>query len=157
MKEIQLTQGKVALVDDDVYEWAVKLKWQAHYEGNVWYATRSVKLPRPALLRMHRMILSAPDGVPVDHINRNGLDNRRENLRLCTQSENMANRGPEKDNALGLKGVSWDKVNKKWRAQIRWHGKSKAIGRYNSPEEAARAYDAAARELHGEFAWTNYE
>lgn len=94
-------------------------------------------------------------GEQVDHITRNPLDNRIENLRLATQSENHCNRGKFKNNTSGFKGVSWHKYTQKWEAKIMLDGTRKYLGYFDTPEKAALAYNAAARELHGEFAYQN--
>ena len=107
-------------------------------------------------LPMHRLIMDAPKGMDIDHINGNPLDNRKSNLRICTRAENMRNRGAQKNNTSGYKGVGWCKHRKKWHAQIKHNGKQIYIGRYKDKEEAARAYDAKAKELHGEYAHLNF-
>jgi flagellar basal body rod protein FlgC len=105
---------------------------------------------------MHRLIMNTPDGMDTDHINSNGLDNRRQNLRICTHAENLANRKKQISNTSGYKGVSWDKSCKKWAANISICGKYKKLGRFTDLVEAARAYDAAAKEVYGEFAKPNF-
>jgi len=102
---------------------------------------------------MHRMILVGC--ACVDHINRNGLDNRRSNLREASKAGNCQNVGIRADNKTGFRGVSFDTESQKYAAAIGHHGKVKRLGRFNTPEEAARVYDAAAVILHGEFANTN--
>ena len=92
----------------------------------------------------------------IDHINHNGLDNRRENLRICTNAENNRHRRKPKNNTSGYKGVCWDKSKKKWRARIEKDNKNIHIGYYNILEEAARAYDAKAKELFGKYAQLNF-
>jgi len=92
----------------------------------------------------------------VDHINGNPLDNRKSNLRICTHAENSNNTGPRKNNTSGYKGVYWAKRNKRWLAQITHNGKQVYIGHYKDKEEAARAYDAKAKEFQGEFAYLNF-
>lgn len=108
----------------------------------------------PQTLYLHRLIMNPPDGYQVDHINGNGLDNRRENLRLCTQSQNNFNcdsaRGKSK-----FKGVSWEPKTKKWSAYIQVNKKKRRLGMYASEEEAALAYNRAALEIAGEFAKLN--
>lgn len=151
--KIPLTQGKFALVDDDVYEWASKHKWYAHRNGNKWYARRRGKPPDMKTIRLHNEIMKAGS---VDHINGDGLDCRRENMRLATKSENSRNRGPNANNTCGYKGVYIDKGSGKWRARIRASDKRLHLGYFATPEAAARAYDEAARKHHGEFAKTNF-
>ena len=92
----------------------------------------------------------------VDHINGNPLDNRKSNLRICTNAENQRNRGVNKNNTSGYKGVCWAKQNKKWKARIKHNGKLIHLGYYKDKEEAARAYDKKAKELHGEYAYLNF-
>ena len=107
---------------------------------------------------MHRLIMNAPKGLQVDHINNVGIDNRRFNLRLCNQSNNQANRGLDKDNTSGYKGVTFKKDkprNKPWQAQINYKGKHYSIGYFATKEEAAKAYNAKAKEFFGEFARLN--
>ena len=103
---------------------------------------------------MHRVIIGAADGVQVDHINGNGLDNRRCNLRFATNTQNRWNTGKHRDNQCGYLGVAPD--GNRWRARITNHGKRTHLGLYATPEEAARAFDAAARATRGEFAAVNF-
>lgn len=167
MKTIPLTQGKVALVDDDDYEKVNQFKWYAHLGGNGrWYATRQVMLrsraearatglPRHTTQQMHRFIMDLDFGNPqeVDHIDRvNTLDNQRSNLRV-TLTQNQQNVGLRKNNFSGFKGVT--SVRGKWRAMIGVNGKTIHLGTFPTPELAAAAYDAAALEHQGEFAVTN--
>lgn len=156
MREIILTQGKVALVDDADYEYLNQWKWHAHKRGNTFYAVR--KAPRvngkQSAIQMHQMIIG--NGIDsIDHRDGNGLNNTRANLRLATHQQNMFNKRIHKDNTSGLKGVSWHKPSDKWQAQIGVGGKQKYLGSFATPEEAGRAYDAAALEYHGEFAYLN--
>jgi len=106
-------------------------------------------------MSMHRFLMGNPKGKHVDHINGNGLDNRRSNLRIATISQNLANTDKHSHNTSGYKGVYWDKVNKKWKAQITKNNKVRSLGRYVDILEAAKAYDNAAISLHGEFARLN--
>lgn len=156
-KQIPLTQGKYALVDDDVYEWASKYKWHAWRHRSTLYALRATgKSPHQKIMRMHREIMNAPSGVMVDHINGDGLDNRRENLRLATNAENLRNRGRTANNTSGYKGVCWFDDRGKWSARIKVTNKTIYLGYFDTAEAAAIAYDRAAREHHGEFAKTNF-
>jgi hypothetical protein len=107
-------------------------------------------------VRFHRLIMNTPKGMDTDHINGNPLDNRKENLRICTAAENARNKGPLKNNKSGFKGVNWHKRDKRWRSQISCYKKYTHIGYFKDKEEAARAYDVKAKELHGEFAYLNF-
>lgn len=154
-KEIKLTKGYVALVDEEDYEWLSQFKWCVNSDG---YAVKASQNGfKRIAVRMHREILQAPKNFDIDHVNCNRLDNRRSNLRLATKSQNQSNRGAQKNSVSGYKGVSWNKQCKKWKAQIANNSKDKYLGLFNTSEEAAKAYDIAARELHGEFAKTNFE
>jgi hypothetical protein len=139
----------VSLVDDEDYDRMVAVgSWSADTSSHTTYAQNSSD---NRTSRMHRIILDAQPGQDVDHINHNGLDNRKANLRLCSRSQNLANqRG--RGGASRFKGVWWDKVHRCWQAQV---GKLH-LGLFKSEEDAARAYDAAAVDRWGEFAWTNF-
>lgn len=150
-KDIQLTQGQVAIMDDDDYERLSQHKWFAQYMKNTksFYAARQVYDPAKkhgqSMLLMHKAIT----GFKVtDHINCNTLDNRRSNLREATASQNGANRRPWRKLP---KGVYLEKSGK-WRAQIKALHKVHYLGLFNTMDEAKAAYDKAASELHGEFA-----
>jgi hypothetical protein len=109
------------------------------------------------MFEMAPYLMDAPVGTEVDHINGNTLDNRRSiNLRLSDHRRNSGNRGPNSNNTSGFKGVSFDKESGKYSANIRDHGKQKKLGRFPTAELAARAYDRAAVEVFGEFAWLNF-
>ena len=161
VRQIELTRGKVALVDDEDYERLAAHKWYARAKsryGLTYYAMRRCCNPdiHTTTVRMHRVIMDAPPGMQVDHINGNGLDNRRDNLRLATHSQNQANRrykAPGKSSQF--LGVSWRKREKQWRAQIGINGKLRWLGRFDAEIDAALAYNEAALELHGEFASLN--
>lgn len=165
MKEIPLTQGLVAIVDNDDYERVSAHRWytaisRTSSDGvSLIYAVRSAYRPdgQRRQQRLHRFILDAPDNMQVDHINGDGLDNRRENLRLCTSAENSRNVRPYTGGTSALKGVSWHLRVKKWRAQIKINGKKLHLGYYSTEEDAAKAYDSAALRFHGEFARTNFK
>jgi hypothetical protein len=156
-KEIPLTRGKIALVDDEDFEELNKYLWSAIRKRKIFYAIRTVLKADGGHMNieMHQQILEVSDGLKVDHINGNGLDNRRCNLRPCTNSQNLCNRGRTRNNTSGYKGVSWDKRAHKWEASIGVDGKHKHLGRFDSREDAARAYNEAAKRLHGNFARLN--
>lgn len=107
------------------------------------------------ITKMHRLILNAPDGVHVDHINGDGLDNRRENLRLATPELNQANARKHLVGRSRFKGVSWSEAAQKWRAYISQHRKQTHLGLFNTEIEAAAAYDAKAKEIWGDRAFLN--
>jgi hypothetical protein len=155
MREIPLTHGQVALVDDDDYERVSQFKWGAAKMNHRWIAQATVGWYKQA--QMHRFILGLEKGDPreVDHINRNSLDNRKSNLRIATRSQNMANRPKDRgEYSSKYKGVC--KVRGRWIAYIRVMGKLTYLGTHEIEEEAARAYDRAALKHFGEFAVTNF-
>ena len=151
MKEIKLTQGKSAIVDDEDYEGLNRFKWFAEQRGNTFYARSK------SSTYMHRFILGLEqgDGKEIDHKDGNGLNNCRENLRLCTRSQNNIN-GRVRKGTSKYKGVCWDKRDKKWKARISIDKKRISLGNWLSEIGAARAYDIKATELHGEFARLNF-
>jgi hypothetical protein len=155
MKRIKLTHNKVALVDDRSYPYLSQFRWQARKDRTTGklYAARQVCRK---YIYMHREILNAPDGLHVDHVNGDPLDNREKNLRLATSAQNAWNRDKYKNNTTGFKGVACDKGRGKLRAQIRVNGKHIHLGWYDDPREAALAYDRAVRQYHGSFGCTNF-
>lgn len=159
MKKIPLTQGKIAIVDDEDYKWLSKYKW--HYHKG--YAARTCrKTGRKRTIYMHREIMRTPEGFVTDHINGNKLDNRRVNLRICTKAQNNMNmkkfRSRKKaKHASRYKGVYWrGGRTPKWSAEIRYKGKQIHLGYFETEEEAAKAYDKAAIRLFGSFASPNF-
>lgn len=155
-KEIFLNQEQVALVDVEDYEWLNQRKWRSYKDHNTYYAVRTIrKGEKWTAQKMHREILEIPKNMDTDHINGNGLDNRKENLRACTNSQNQANRGMPINNTSGYKGVCWYKANRKWQAQIKINKKQIYLGRYSTKEQAALIYNEAALKYHGKFARLN--
>ena len=153
--EINLTQGKVALIDEADFELVSGYTWHAKKNKNTFYAQTNV--PREGggqrRILMHRLLLGLIDPtIKTDHRDRNGLNNTRSNLRACTNAENMRNTGAQANNTSGYKGVSWHKQSGKWAAYIKANWKRKHLGLFTTPEAAHAAYCKAALELHGEFA-----
>lgn len=155
MKEIPLTQGKVALVDDEDYEFLMQWKWRASRYRNTFYAERTEKSgSKKRTVRMHRAVLGINGpGIQGDHRDGNGLNNTINNLRKATHGGNQQNKKKQVNNTSGYKGVVRHKNG--WQAQIGIEGKSIYLGRFSSLENAAIAYNIAALEYHGEFARLN--
>jgi len=156
MRTIPLTRGMTAIVDDEDYEHLTQWSWCVSPGVQTHYALRRSRVVGRGI-PVHEEIMGRRDGYTIDHINGNGLDNRRCNLRWATASQQQWNRRPSRNNSSGYKGVRFDRERNKWRAEIAAGGKRKFLGRFDTPEDAAKAYDAAARELHGEFAHQNIE
>jgi hypothetical protein len=152
-------KGFIAIVDDIDADLG-GLKWHPTIASHTTYAQRRPRI-REKSIPMHRVVLervlgrALVKGEEVDHKNRNGLDNRRENLRLASRLQNVRNRSIPGNNGSGYKGVSWDKRIEKWYAYITFNYKMKALGRFADIKDAARAYNRAALEYHGEFAYQN--
>lgn len=152
MKNIELNKGNVAIVDDADYERLSQFKW---FERRGYAARNVYKKGVYITIWLHREIICPPPGNEVDHINGNKLDNRRENLRIVTHSQNMKNTYRRHPSSSKHKGVSWFKESKKWMANINSDGKRYYLGLFEQEEEAARAYNDAAQRLHREFAKLN--
>lgn len=158
--EIPLTRGYKTLIDEIDADLS-NFKWQAHNgpSNRTMYATRWSYMPenKKKFLRLHRVILSRmlnrdlSSEEEVDHINGNGLDNRRNNLRLATKAQNQQNASKRKDNTSGYKGVTWHKASGKWYARIGSEDGHKNLGLFLTPEEAYEAYKKEARRRFGEF------
>lgn len=148
-KEIQLSRGYVALVDDDDFDFLSQWKWC--FDGR--YASRVVKAKgKQTLIRMHRVISGASSGEVIDHANGDKLDNRRANLRRATHSQNSMNSKVPKDNKSGVKGVFWNTGLGRWQASICLDGKRLYLGVFKDVEEARLNRRCVARILFGEFA-----
>lgn len=154
MKRISLTQGQFATVDNADFEWLNQWKWHALLRRNgKFHARRTVGAhPNQKQIYIHRIIFGATSGEQIDHKNGNSLDNRRRNLRRCSTSQNSCNRGAPRTNTSGFKGVSWHKQLSMWRARIGVCSRDIYLGLFSSAVAASRAYKAAARKYHGEFA-----
>ncbi len=156
MKQIPLTQGKFAMVDDDDFERLNQKKWHAFKNHNGdFYAARAERQVNGTYktVYMHCEILGVPSGMQCDHKSRNTLDNTRANLRPCTPAENARNRKNQTGSRSAYKGVS--SFRNKWKSEITFSGRRFYLGLYASEEEAAMAYNQKALELFGEFASPN--
>lgn len=158
MKEIQLTQGKVALVDDEDYARVVAFNWYAKEPWNClgWYAARNetIGIKQQRTIYLHAFILNFPDCAFIDHINRDTLDDQKHNLRIATTVQSAANRELPVG-VSGYRGVTRSGLY--WIARIAINGNRIYLGTFDTPEEAATAYDVAALQHHGEFAVLNFQ
>ena len=152
MKKINLTQGKVALVDEEDFIILSSVRWYCVRFRGKFYAQGMID-GKPVY--MHRFIVKANRRFDIDHKDGNGLNNRKSNLRACTKSQNQGNRGTASHNTSGFKGVSAHPSFKGFRAFIRKNGIQQHIGIFQTASQAAREYDKKAKELFGEFAKTN--
>ena len=158
MNIITLSKGYVALVDEEDYEDVSRFKWSACEKGHTVYARRSIRSGGKFYsIYLHRYLMSLSClGKHIDHIDGNGLNNRRENLRLCTNKENQRNRR-SLCGSSEYKGVAWHNRTKKWQARIKVDGVDVYLGVHEEEEAAARAYDKAAKKHFGEFANLNFK
>jgi hypothetical protein len=158
---IPLTQNKFAIIDTDDVVRISKYNWYALKDRNTYYACRHIakskKNQKAKTIMMHRIITNASKNTLVDHINNNGLDNRKINLRFCTNQQNGFNRIKQKNTSSQYRGVCWCNTYKRWIASIVRDKKVYRIGSYKNEIEAAEAYDKKAIELYGEFANLNLE
>jgi hypothetical protein len=158
MKEIPLTHGYIALVDDEDYERLNAHKWWASARaGDVVYAQRWGRINgESTTIKMHRDIMGFPAGLDVDHIDHDGLNNQRNNLRCATRTENLANkRCTRTTGSSAFKGVYWEKYKQRWRVEITKDGVRHRVGRFKDEIGAAIAYNTAAIHLYGNFAHLN--
>jgi hypothetical protein len=157
---IPLTQYKVTKVDASDFEFLSQWEWQATYTPSTkgWTAVRYAKTSTGKVgpIPMHRVIMSAPPGLDVDHRDHDSLNNVRSNLRVCTRSQNLANTRKRQNCTSQFKGVSFDPRRKLWALQISSGGKRVVMKRFDNELVAARAYDEAATRIFGEFANLNF-
>jgi len=156
VREIPLSQGFVALADDVDADQVEAWKWHASRRGNALYAARNVRRGDGSvrLQYLHRFLMDPPPGIDVDHIDGDPLNNRRSNLRLATRQENLRNGRNRQVGASGFRGVR--RLSGCWQARL-WDGtRFMRLGCFDTPEEAAVAFDAAVKRLHGEFAVVNF-
>lgn len=154
MKEIVLSRGMVAFVDDEDYERINNFKWHARKKGKTYYAVRNTSRSggvKRQMIFMHKEILRTEIGFDTDHKNMNGLDNQKLNLRPCTKAQNQWNTPKRVNNTSGYKGIVQDKRDGTWIARISVSGVVKTLGYFKTPEEAAASYQAGSAKYHGEF------
>jgi hypothetical protein len=161
MKKIDISTptypNTFALVDDEDYERINSHNWHASKLNGILYATRCFRRRgRRWSIPMHRAIMNLPKGFEVDHRSGNGINNQKYNLRTCTHQQNLMNRKLNSNSTSGYKGVSWYKRNNKWQVNIQKDGKQLFLGYYTCLIKAAKAYDAVAKELFGEYARLNF-
>lgn len=152
---VPLTRGYEAVIDAADVPLVEGYAWKALVDTRRVYATTEVGGRKAKKsLRMHRVIMDAPSGVDVDHIDHNGINNRRSNMRFCTRSENLQNQRKRLDNTSGFKGVHYYKRTGRWRAYIMRDSKERHLGYFDTPEQAYAAYCRASEYLHGEYGFT---
>ena len=154
---LELSQGKVAIVDAEDYERLTRYKWHIIKTTATCYGARSIKHRKKGQeIYMHRLIIKVPPGLFVDHIDHNGLNNRKSNLRLCTAQQNAQNHRPQRGATSKYKGVSFSKSKNLFRAMI-WHNKKSVhLGYFKCEIDAAKTYDKKAKELFKEYAYLNF-
>lgn len=157
MREISLTQGQVALVDDEDYAALAQFRWSAHKRGKSFYAMRAKPRPEIGSILMHRVITCAGDGLSVDHVDGDGLNNQRHNLRVVSHQQNLCNQRKQNNTSSKFKGVCWRHDTRRWMAYITVKGKRHYLGHFKTEKEAGKTYDAAAQQYHGQFARTNFD
>lgn len=152
---LTLTKGYEAVIDAADVPLVGGRNWQACVHKKTVYAQNNISRLHTGTARLlHRILMNPPSGMQVDHIDGNGLNNRRSNLRIVTNAENGRNRGESSNNTSGFKGVYWNKQRSKWEAQIRIDGKRRFLGQFAHPEDAHKAYTRAAQTIFGDFART---
>jgi hypothetical protein len=158
MKEILLTKGKIALVDDDMFDYLNQWKWYAKNSGENWYAKRSVWANgKKHNISMHRLLMNISDPkIQIDHKDGDGLNNQKSNLRFCTRSQNYMNKKSQVHKTSIYKGIYYHKASKKYIAKVGYNKNQIYLGYFKNELDAAKAYDIKALELFGEFARPNF-
>jgi len=152
---VPLTQGCTAIIDAEDAALIGQYNWYVQLAPQTVYAVRNhPEDGRQKQVRMHREIVKTPDGLKADHIDGNGLNNRKSNLRNCTQEQNSRNQRPQTGGTSAYKGVFWHKASVKWQAQIGYKYLRKHLGYFDSEQEAHAAYCRASAEIHKEFGRT---
>ena len=154
MKIINLSQGKQTFVDNEDFEYLSKFKW--HYGSNGYAVRSEFSNGKYNKILMHRIINNTPIGFETDHIDKNKLNNCRINLRTCSNSMNQANKGLQKNNKSGYRGVCFDNTNNCWVAYITTNHRHKFLGFFENKIDAAKVYDKKAKEIYGDFAFINF-
>lgn len=153
MRKILLQRNIFSIVDDEIFETVKDISWS--FQENRKNGHKYVRSNNNERIYLHRYIMNNPVGFVVDHINGNTLDNRKENLRVCTNSQNSSNQKIRKNNQYGLKGISFDRRRGKWYARIKSNNVTKYLGSFYSRYDAALAYNKASKLIHKEFGLTN--
>lgn len=153
MKQIKLAQGKLVIVDDEKYEYVNQWTWSF----SMGYAKRREKLGQNKFhtIQMHRVLMDCPKNMQVDHIDGNGLNNQKNNLRICSPLQNMRNQKVRKNNSSGYRGVHWSIKHNKWIARIGSNYMRIHLGCFDDKREAAEAFNNASKKYHGEFGRLN--
>ena len=162
--KIKLTQNKFAFIDDKNFNWLNKHKWYAQKHRKTYYAKRNTIIDqKQKIIYMHRLIIEnklkrkIKSNEETHHINKNGLDNREENLKIVTKSQHRMMKEKRKDCTSCYKGIYYHKQRKKWHARIQLNGKCISLGLFKNELNAAKAYDIAALKYFGQYAKTNLE
>jgi len=150
---IYMSDGTPLLISPQDYDQVARVRWFP--SGAMRHAAGRPNGKKGGCVYLARFIMNPPEGMVVDHIDRNPHNNQRSNLRVCTRSQNQQNRAAQTNSSSGFKGVFWHAIGKKWMASIGHEGKAIYLGLHSTPEQAARAYNKMAKKLHGKFAVLN--
>lgn len=156
-RKVPLKNGLYAIIDEDDYKFISYFRWSIRECPHTTYAFCNIRDQdmKWTTCSMHRFIMSSPKGLIIDHINHDGLDNRKDNLRICSAAENVRNSRGKRIRKHKYKGIRWNKGSNKWESKIVFNRKEIYLGGFDSPELAAKAYNSGATKYHGEFACLN--